>query len=32
MTRRARERIFREMAEAMAAVLQGREPRRESLA
>jgi D-3-phosphoglycerate dehydrogenase / 2-oxoglutarate reductase len=32
MTRRARERIFREMAEAMAAVLHGEEPRRESLA
>jgi D-3-phosphoglycerate dehydrogenase / 2-oxoglutarate reductase len=32
MTRRARERIFRQMAEAMAAVLNGEEPRRESLA
>jgi phosphoglycerate dehydrogenase-like enzyme len=32
MTRRARERIFREMAEAMAAVLHGKEPRREYLA
>jgi D-3-phosphoglycerate dehydrogenase / 2-oxoglutarate reductase len=32
MTRRARERIFRDLAEAMAAVLHGEEPRRESLA
>jgi phosphoglycerate dehydrogenase-like enzyme len=32
MTRRARERIFREMAEAMATVLHGEEPRREFLA
>jgi D-3-phosphoglycerate dehydrogenase / 2-oxoglutarate reductase len=32
MTRRARERIFRQMAEAMAAILRGEEPPRDSLA
>jgi D-3-phosphoglycerate dehydrogenase / 2-oxoglutarate reductase len=32
MTRRARERIFREMAEAMAAILRGDEPQRDCLA